>query len=140
MQVKKYLKDTAVITKKHLDEIRKLRSCEPILILDDDSEFLDTTAFSLTKKGERVIGTTNVFRFFMDIGANNLKAILIDYKMPEAGALKVIEALDKFGCKTKIGIISKHSKENLKIPYNVAFFQKTNVGFIEDILTFVNAS
>ena len=132
----KILDDSKFINKNQLEKAKKLCQDKIVLMVDDDQSFLEAAEKNLNAKGESVISTTNIDTFFKLVGANSLKAVLIDCKSPSSAAKIILQEL--IGHNAKIGIISDDDQCYIDLPENIPCFNKKSENFIDDIISFVN--
>ena len=93
-----------------------------ILIIDDDKVFLTAISESLSIKGERVLTTNHIYEFFEFIGGNNLKCVVVDWRMPACGGEKIMRYLD--GRSIMKIVISSHERQELPEIGNAVYIKK----------------
>jgi len=124
-ETKRFIKDKfdSFNTKQDtLDKDIKHFSKKKIIVLDDDPKYLFTIHKMLTDRGENVITTNDPVKFIKLVALNNIKAVLIDYKLPNTTGIEILGTLNFLKCR-KI-ICSGHRQDEVELPDEVPFYSK----------------
>lgn len=68
---------------------------ENVLIIDDESEFIETLGQRMTNRGMKVTATTSAREGIEKIDKTNFDVVVLDLQMPELDGLETLKILKK---------------------------------------------
>jgi len=139
--------DTAFLKAKDIHEknrnshssYMKRRGKKKIIMIDDDSTFLEVAKEFFKQIGEEVITCVDPLHFMKLIAANNIRCIIIDKNMPMFNGLEILKHVEDERCK-KI-IVSSDPLVRDEVPACASFVQKNSEmkDFVNEILHLISA-
>jgi len=86
---------------------------EKILIVDDDLNILESLADILFLEGYEVISTDNGQKAIESVKSNNIKIVLMDYKMPGMNGVEIFREIMKINSGLKVIFITACYNEKI---------------------------
>jgi len=84
----------------------------PILVVDDDRDYLILVRYQLEAVGYQVLETANGNNAFTILGEQDVPLVILDIVMPQIEGLEIIRGLRRQGCRSKILAVSGAGKSD----------------------------
>ena len=96
-----------------------------VVIIDDESSFLEIMSFWMKSKGYEVIALDDARNGIEAVRKNLGDIVFVDYKMPGANGVEVIKEIRRFNPTIPVVLITAHAYDAMKSQAKV--FQELNI-------------
>ena len=103
---------------------------ETILLIDDEEDIVETTAYQLNRLGYKTIGTLNGYDALATFNAqhHNIDLVILDLLLPGISGQEILSELIKINKNTKVIICSGLIKDDIRVK---SLNRKEVVGFVQ---------